>query len=280
MPPTGKNLSFLSRRNTKDFSFALNPLMRRLSSTLTPNVVWSRRAEARLADVLTKMPEHTGTLDQNLETIRHQLEVAFPDAAHVIVLNYFVGFKPCKNEHILQVDVRRAGSANSYVVKLADHDKLNLERNAWNLCNITDPNPVFMSLLAFPDGGNPGKLIAIAYQDANHFIGIEDSIWLESAVLRCVRFDSPVLDSIREVLHDIYSQLGLRLHKTYRLESAGPEGIQTMPNRQQPGQRHHLLHSMTLWERGGPRSVRQQVNAAFAVGFPQLHRSGRLFPLL
>ena len=233
---------------------------------MSPNIVWTRRAEARLATALRRTPGAPASLAAELVRIAGRLAVAFPQAADVIVLNYYVGFKHRPNQHILQVDVRQPGVSHSYVVKLADHERLNRELSAWNLCEITDANPVFMPLRDCPDPAHPEQLVAIAYQDAQQHSGAEETLWLETAIQRCVRFGSPSLGSILEILHDIYSQLG-RLHSdSGQLEAPSKQGIQTVPTRQQPDELHQFSKTVDRWDQSGPRAIRQQVTAAFTVG--------------
>lgn len=232
---------------------------------MSPNIVWTRRAEERLGTALRRTPGPAKTLAAELAAIAQRLTVAFPRAAHVIVLNYFVGFKHRPNEHILQVDERQPGKSHTFVVKLADHERLSREQTAWALCNLTDANPVFMPVLACPEDGQE-PLIAIAYQDAQQHIGAEETIWLETAIQRCVRFGSPALDSILDVLHDVYAQLGRLYDRSGRLEPPNAQGIQTVPLRQQPGERHPLRNTLARWEEPDPRTVRRQVASAFTVG--------------
>ncbi len=95
-------------------------------------------------------------------------------------------------------------------------------------------------------------------------------MWLEAAIRRCVRFDSPTLDSILEVMHDIYGQLDRLYHDSGRLEAPGGPALQTVPTRIKPGERHHLAGTLKQWdEKPGPRSIRRRVAAAFTVGSAQ-----------
>jgi len=150
--------------------------------TMAPNITWTRRAEERLGTALRRMPGPNQSLADERADIARRLAGAFRQATDVIVLTYYVGFKHRPKEHILQVDVRQPDGAHTYVVKLADHERLSREQAAWAQCKITDANPVFMPLHACPDPAAPGRLIAIAYQDAQQHIGAEETVWLETAI--------------------------------------------------------------------------------------------------
>lgn len=236
---------------------------------MPPHITWTRRAEERLATALRRTNGPTRALAVELAGISQRLSAAFRHAADVIVLNYFVGFKHRANEHILQIDVRQPGASQTFVVKLADHERLSRERDAWASCKITDTNPVFMPLHAFVEADAPDQLLAIAYQDAQQHIGAEETVWLESAVQRCVRFNSPSLGSILDMLNDIYTQFGRLYSNSGRLETHASTAIQTVPTRNNPDERHILAHSLARWDESGPRSIRRQTTAAFSVGFTQ-----------
>ena len=166
----------------------------------------------------------------------------------------------------MRIDVRRPADSNTYVVKLANHERLHSEQAAWQQCGLTGTNPVFMPLTACPDPDHPELFSAIAYQDAQQHIGAEETVWLEKAVGRCVRFGSPSLDSIVKVLHDIYAQTG-RLYESGRLQSAWSDGIETKPDRHQVKARFRLARTLPKWNEPQPSQIRRQVNAAFPVGF-------------
>jgi tetratricopeptide (TPR) repeat protein len=226
---------------------------------MPPNIVWTRRAEERLgrAPATSELPD-----------IARRLAAAFSEANDVIVLDCYVGFKRRPGENILRIDVRKTGESNTYVVKLANHQRLKSEQAAWTQCGLTGSNPVFMPLTACPDPDHAGHLSAIAYQDAQKHIGAEETVWLETAIRRCVRFGSPSLDSILKVLHDIYAQAG-RLHDSSRLVSVWNDGIETKPDRAQVNVRFWLGTSLSRWNEPRPDRIRRQVNAAFPVGFMQ-----------
>lgn len=178
---------------------------------------------------------------------------------------YYVGFKPRPGEHIVRVDVHEPDGAHTDVVKFANHERLDREIQAWRQCSITDFNPVFLKLVAVADPDDPDRHVAVAYQDAEAHIGSESTMWLETAVRRCVRYDSPKLGSIIGTLRDLYLQLG-HLYARSHLEKPRQGPIQTMPSRRGHEPRHCLADSLTRWCKGRPLAIRQPVNAAVAVG--------------
>ena len=241
-------------------------------SDVTPNVAWTGRAEQRLRTALHRTladgfkGDFAAKVVATAAELAKLLQTAFPEARDVIVLNYFVGFTHRPGEHILQVDVRKPDG--NYVVKLADdRARLIREKQAWDLCGITGNNPVFMPLTACPDDKKP---VAIAYQDAQEHIGAEEIVWLETAIQRCVRFGSPSLDSILDILHGVYGQLDARMYQQRCKMEPLPkkkQDIQFMPDPEERGKRRRLSKPLQLWSAPDPMSIRQRVNAAFAVGF-------------
>ncbi len=228
---------------------------------MPPIVCWTRRAESQFERASARLPTTAGVR----EDTDRRLAKAFATARDVLVLNYFVGFKSRAGEHIVKVDVHELATARTYVVKLADPERLEREVRAWNQCHIDDSNPVFLKLTAVDDPESPGRACAIAYQDADVHIGAESTMWLETAVRRCVRYDSPGLGSIVGALSDLIDQLG-RLYRLARLETQGDGPIETMPRGKGEGGRHVLSRSLGLWREGKPLATRRQIDAAFAVG--------------
>lgn len=228
---------------------------------MAPIITWTRRAEQQCVRAVARVPENATAR----ETLDRRLTLAFATARDVVVLNYYVGFKPRPREHIVRVDVHEAEAAFTYVVKIADHERLDREVQAWKQCGITDSNPVFLKLMAVADPEQPARHVAVAYQDAEAHIGSESTMWLETAVRRCVRYDSPKLASVIGTLRDLFMQLG-HLYEQGHLEQPNQGPIQTMPSRRGERVRHRLADSLALWGVHRPLAIRQQVNAAVVVG--------------
>jgi tetratricopeptide repeat protein/uncharacterized protein associated with vWA-MoxR-VMAP ternary system len=235
-------------------------------STVSRNIIWLQRAEKRLATALRKTPpEIDGPPPLDQAAISERLAQAFPQADVLVVLDHYVGFKHRRGEHIVQVELRESGVARKLVVKLADPKRLAREHAAWKKCGIDGTTPVFMELRGCPEGAAGDQLVAIAYQDANEHIGIDETIRLEDAVRRSVRFGSPSLPSIVVVLRDLYAQLD-RLHQRSALAPFAAAGIETMPTGKRSGERHRIADTVVGWSAGDPLTIRQQANAAFAIG--------------
>ena len=59
---------------------------------MNPHVSWTRRADQRYT-VALKGEEDVGVVQEDRADVMRRLQVAFPDALDVVVLNYYVGFK-------------------------------------------------------------------------------------------------------------------------------------------------------------------------------------------
>ena len=227
-------------------------------------VVWSRRAEEKLRHALVQGGQQD-RLALELAELSTRLERAFPPGHTLVLLNYFRGFNFRPHEHILKADLRVGEQSNTIVIKIASHEKLDLEQQNWNRCHITDTDPILMPLRPYYDPDQPGQLLAIAYQDADSHIGAEEIVWLEQAVSRCVRFNAPELGSVLKTVVDLYATLRNRLHCTGRLDPAS-DCVRTMPKSEEPERCYPLKLSLDKWIEPNPLSIRWRVNGAFRVG--------------
>jgi tetratricopeptide (TPR) repeat protein len=230
---------------------------------MPPLIAWARRADHRFRMAQRKIEAQLEPSD--IQTQRNllddKLKKAFGDALSVMILNYYVGFKVRRDEHILQVDVRLEGQSNSYVVKIAEHRRLESEKDAWEQCGLSDTNPVFLPLIAKSDP-QTGQLIAICYQDAETHIGIESTMWLERAVQYSIRFNAPKVTSVCHTIQSIYLQAG-RLYETGRLIKAEVGPIETLPKTK--GGFYPLSASWDKWQEPKGLKIRRSLNGLFPV---------------
>jgi hypothetical protein len=219
---------------------------------VVPNVVWSFRAQRRLKDVLQARRAATSDrIDPAGETERldRVLMAAFPSAATVIVQEQFVGFRTRDREFILQVEVHQVEQPGHYVVKVNDPLSLAAELDAWDSCRPDDlrGDPLLMMLDAVR--GDDGKLLALRYQDAQQFIGVDRIVSLEAAFLQSVQSGTPTPESVAYVMTELFARLGHQFYRGCRV--VAPSGDDVVLNGQRSMQRY-----LERWEQ--PQA---QVNA-------------------
>lgn len=232
-----------------------------------PTVVWTHRAERRLQDHLIRAEGSAAGLARTLADYDGRLAAAFPGATAVLALDVYAGFRPRPGEVILRVDVRDDREPGTYIVKLAADERLAQELGAWAACRPVGfrADAVFMALEPLYRADAPGRLAALAYQDAGPHIGVDEVIPLEVAALRAVRLGSPDLRSVLQVLDGLFAQLGRVLYTATR--PAGPDAGGVALNPHRGGPRRRLTAALARWETAADAvDVRQQVGAAFPPG--------------
>lgn len=228
---------------------------------MPPTVVWTHRAERRLQDQLVRADGSAGGLGDALADADRRLAAAFPDAAAVVVLDQYAGFRARPGEAVLRVDVRCPHRPGTFVVKLGPDDKLRREHDAWRNCQPCgfSGNRVFMALE--PRAGPGRSLAALVYQDAAPHIGTDVVVPLDDAALQAVRTGSPGFRSVLAALRDLYDQLGDVLYSACRVADPDASGVALNPG---PDGRRRLAGYLDLWEREPAAvEVRQQVGLAF-----------------
>ena len=194
-----------------------------------PGIVWTVKAGQRLRCALAAQLRYdraldpaTGSLrmggtivDAEMERIGRLLSGAFPDADSVVIQERFQGFRPRPGEHIFLVEVSGGLHSGPCVVKIGPCQKLSSELRAWEICR---PLGLHHDLVFLPlregacedeDPQHPGgELRCLIYGDAQQLIGINNVTSLEDAVLGCVRFGVPRVDSIHSVLEELFVRIG------------------------------------------------------------------------
>lgn len=250
----------------------------------TPTVVWTHRAEHQLQTELTRCHASCATLRTRVAELDARLQAAFPHASVIIVLEVYIGFRPRRGENILLVDVRDGPDCGTAIVKLANNPAtLDAERAAWDGCvPVCFPgNAVFMRLQTRA-GGEPTRAVALVYQDAQPHIGTDETVWLEEAVLRAVRFGALDTHTVVDAIREVYAQLGRVLYGAARVEPLEAAAVELNPTDDPAprartatdphGRRRRLNEVFAAWAdetRGaGAVRVRQQVSAAFPLENP------------
>ena len=235
-----------------------------------PHVVWTHRAEGRLAVALARAEGPLAVFAEHRGRINEQLAVAF-DADHLIVLDLYVGFRPRTGEYILLVDVCRPNEAGTFIAKLADDARLRREFHAWESCrgHAFSGNGVFMKQTPCPGPGLPECIAALVYQDAQTHIGADRQMTLEESFLSAVRFGAVDPASLAKVFSELFDHLGQVLYQMAKVvEPAGAAIELNWDNVQR--RRRPLADSFAGWSDGRIAEVRQEVNAAFPEPFAEL----------
>jgi hypothetical protein len=181
-------------------------------SEAQPVFQWTVKARRRL---------HSGlTGDQGMERIMGRIEQVLASAfngAPMIVQDKMLGFRARPNQHILLVEVSRGPLEGAYVVKIGPVGKLEQEIAAWDKCRPHGlrHDMVFLDLVeGHRDGTDTAEpLMCLVYGDAQQFIGVSETLTLESAALDAVHLGVPTLASVREVLVQLFERIGYLLYE-------------------------------------------------------------------
>jgi tetratricopeptide (TPR) repeat protein len=226
-----------------------------------PHVAWTRRAEARLQ---RELGGAAPAVAAKMRELSARLADTFPAAAHVVVLDLYLGFRRRADEFILPVDVRTPAGAGGSIVKLAGHPRLRLEWDAWDECRPSAgaSNLVFMGLTPHP---HPDRLTALVYQDAREHVG-DEAVSLEDAVVRAVRFDSPAVESVIGAVDHLLGQLRRVLYDRARAEPPAGPAVLLNPVRRDGNRRLPLADVLARWDDSRlALDTRMQATAASSV---------------
>lgn len=217
----------------------------------TTPVIWTHRAERKLHTELCRCKVPTQERAAVRDKIDGWLGHAFRGATSVVALEVYLGFRPRNKEYILFVDVRGGPHCGTAIVKMADDcTRLEGERTAWEHCApVCFPgNAVFMGLQHRRDGA--GRLVALVYQDAQPHIGTDEIVWLETAVVRAVRFGSPDTHTVIDVIRELFGHLGRVMYGAARVDPIETGGAIEL-NPRADGTRRRLCDFFGPW-RGIP----------------------------
>jgi hypothetical protein len=139
----------------------------------------------------------------------------------VVVKDQMLGFRSRPERWILLVETS-CGKADrdheSFVVKIGPAEDIDDEIRGWDACRPAGlkHDLVFLELeegVCFESGDPKVKLKSLRYGDAQQFLGVDDTVSFERAVLGAVKTNSPGTRSILTVINELYERIG---HLFYR----------------------------------------------------------------
>lgn len=155
-----------------------------------------------------------------LNFLTQQLAASF-NGASVVVLERLGGYYISKKQHVFSVDVHAASSRHNeftewprpqpVVVKLGLTAELAQEIEGWT--NIADgthgTDCILLPVHSCEDAVGPdgASWSVMRYMHAESFTGEVDTMTLEQAVVDSVRFGSPTIGSVRNVVDDVLEKL-------------------------------------------------------------------------
>ena len=153
------------------------------------------------------------TEETQFAALQQRLQNVFPTASVVLVQQLYEGFRRRTDEFVLLVEVTQAEETSPVVVKLGPADRLEKELTAWQSCRPAGlkHDLVLMDLEPLRDA--QGILTALVYADAEQLIGVDQTLSLEAAMQDAIRLGEPTLESVADVLFQMYERLGLLLYK-------------------------------------------------------------------
>src|SRR5262245_22842437 len=169
-------------------------------------VLFSLAARQKLEQRLATEPDE---LDRKTEEIVGWLRHVFAEGHSAIVQDLYTGYRVHANEYVLLVELSGSGDHDGrYVVKLGPRENLIKELNAWRNCRPTGlrHDLVLMPIDPRPDANEP---VGLVYADAQQFIGVDQTLTLESALLDAARVGFPTPESVGELLFQLYERLGV-----------------------------------------------------------------------
>jgi hypothetical protein len=192
-------------------------------STPAAPVLWTVKARRQLRRQLVAgragdAPHAPGEEKTWMERILRLLSRTFPGCP-VVVQDQMLSFTPRRDLYVLLVEVCQGGHCppGAYVVKVGPRALLQREIDGWEVCR---PEGLRHDLVLLPL--EPGQveeappdgapLMSLVYGDAHQFIGVESTLSLEAAALHAVRFGVPTVESVCEVLVQLYERIGHLLH--------------------------------------------------------------------
>jgi len=228
-----------------------------------PHVVWTLRVRRRLEQALVRQKVQTGQPTEPgavMTDLQRLFTLAFPRARDIVVHDQYLGFHFHPNEYILLIEIHDGDRTGNYVLKVKNQVSLETEWNAWQSCRFagTQPRMIYMPLHAVREDN--GNLAALLYQDAQEFIGIAQTAYLEDAFLSAVQFGTPTPRSLANAIKEMFSVID---HLQYQSASpVEPAGTNVLLNGNRAIDKY-----FANWNVGTARDVRR--NAITAMGIKQ-----------
>jgi hypothetical protein len=194
---------------------------------------------------------------KKIEELDPVLASTFKEADHIIVRDQLRGFRQKDDLLILLVEVIQGDDNIPYVVKVGDSEQLDRELRGWESCRPFGlRNDLVLLPLRKEEYRNPAddsRTVCLVYGDAQQFIGVDRTVYLEDAFLNSVRYGNPSTQSVGHVFAELLERLGHLLYATSYVEDPAADGyILRMPN---------LVKAIDAW-RNAPlnQSVRTDTN--------------------
>lgn len=215
-----------------------------------PNILFSLQArnqfEQRFAQ---QMAEDVAVVDRETLELTKILRTVFPDAETTLIQSIAEGFRRRDGEFILLLEVTQNGATTPAVVKLGPADKLKKELDNWLSCKPKGLTHDIVLMNLEPIYDDQEKLIALAYADAEQLIGVDQTMNLETAMLEAVRLGVPTIESVADLIFQLYQRLGLLLYR-HSFNDAPPASVEE-PNEQGLFTRidSHWFDNLEAWEK-------------------------------
>jgi hypothetical protein len=193
-------------------------------------VLWTIRARRNLrhalAESLCREKEQTmsgsggpcaGVVDSMIERLGEILVVTF-DQQSVVIKDQMLGYRRKGDTFVLLVEVfgeQGAKWLGPYVVKIGPPEDMEAEAKSWESCRPHGlrNDLVFLDLhRGETDTQYTPALMSIVYGDAHQFLGVAVTSPFETAALETVRSGFPRLDSVCNVLVELFERIGFLLY--------------------------------------------------------------------
>ena len=152
-------------------------------------------------------------VDSRMDDIARKLRLIFPEGRAAIVQDLYSGYRIHDDEYVLLVELSNSGERDGrYVVKLGPPSELRKELDAWRGCR---PAGLRHDLVLMPIEPRPNEetIEGLVYADAQQFIGVDQTLTLEAALLDACRVGFPTPESVADVLFHLYERLGVVMYR-------------------------------------------------------------------
>lgn len=216
---------------------------------MTPNILFSLQARNQFEQRFARqMAGDIGVIAHEAHSLAEILQSVFPNAETTLIQSIAEGFRRRDGEFILLLEVTQDGATTPAVVKLGPAKKLQKELDNWRSCRPKGLTHDIVLMNLEPRTNAQGELIALAYADAEQLIGVDQTMNLETAMLESVRLGVPTVESVADLIFQLYQRLGLLLYRHSFNDVASQSGDASMPT-QFAKIDSHWLENLEAWER-------------------------------
>ncbi|MGL5096080.1 MAG: hypothetical protein ACRDD1_10855, partial [Planctomycetia bacterium] len=183
---------------------------------MPPIVVFSIKARTKMQQrTAGERVQNPTAADGRFDEVSRKIGKIFEGASIVVVQDLYSGFRTEPGEFILLVETTTDGVGDGLsVVKIASAEKLRTELEGWTSCRPPGlrHDIVLMDLEPGYADSRKSELAALMYADAEQLIGVDQTVTLEAAAIDAVLYGAPTVESVADVLFQIYTRLGLLLY--------------------------------------------------------------------